>query len=239
MKYLIKPCVIVFSGTVASGKSTQVILLCKKLRNLGLNVKTSYVRFNHIFAYLLTLLLAKIVDKNSKFEPLSTIHKYNPSLFNKLYKLWLAFFIISITIKYVIAIYLPYKLRRIVLVEDGILTTICDYLHILKAFNISSNAAFVTNYLLKMSKLCPDTYVVLLDASKKTLLNRWKIRGSFDIDKYYLCDPLDYVGYLKKMLPKLARNMGVRNLFVNTDAQTPDKVANIILRWMLTCQRSQ
>lgn len=237
----LKPCIIMLAGTVGTGKSTQVNLLREMLRNMGLNVKSTYIRLNHLLAYLLTLLMAKIVARTPIIESLSALHKYNPKLFNRLYKLWSLLFTISITVKYIASVQLPHILGHVVLIEDGPITTIVDYLHILRAFNISRGKfeLSIINYLLKISRRAyDDTYIIILGAPEITLAKRWRLRGTFNRDRAYLTDPLNYIGYLRTMIPKVAKVAGIKTLLVNTDNKTPDDIATTILRWVFGCQKS-
>jgi len=138
--------------------------------------------------------------------------------------------------KYLLTVYVPNRLGYVVLVEDGPITTICDHLHILRAFKIEHIDTFAISYFVKMSKINPNSYAVILDAQTQTLISRWKMRRSFSIDKRYLKDPLDYLGFQRRILLRLMKIAKLKHFTVKTDGQTPNQVADTILEWLLRQQ---
>jgi hypothetical protein len=117
-----QPRVIAFIGTVGSGKSTHMKLLYSKLKRKGLKIKMSFLKTGHLFAFILEISLAKIVaNKRKDVFPIRALVEERPTLFRRIFRLWLGLDLISITLKFLAGIYLPLKLGYTILIEEYIL----------------------------------------------------------------------------------------------------------------------
>jgi len=170
---------IVFGGPVGAGKSTQIRYLRSAIKKVGVKNKTVFLKSGHMLAYLLGLILAKVVNKKSDVAPIRALFENAPELFKRVFKLWLFFDLISVTVKFLLNIYIPFKLKYIIIVEEYIPATIADYLYLSSIANCPLSAtSFPVRYLLKLMNMCGPVCVVYLDAENAELYRRWKERKS-------------------------------------------------------------
>jgi len=206
-----EPHLIVFVGTVGSGKSTHMRLLYSRLKRRGLKAKMAFLKTGHLFAFILEFFLAKMVaGKRRDVSPIRTLVEEKPRLFKKIFRLWLYLDLVSITIRFLVSIYIPLKLGYIVLVEENIPATISDYIYLSKIIKLPLKInSFEIIYLLKLMSLCGPTYIVFLDAENDKLALRWKLRGSCD-------EREDYIRMQRGILLRLSKDLSYKFLYVNT-----------------------
>jgi hypothetical protein len=224
-----EPRLIVFVGSVGSGKSTHLKILCSKLKRKGLKTKMSFLKTGHLFAFVLEILLAKIVaNKRKDMFPIRALIEERPTLFRRIFRLWLGLDLISITLKFFASIYLPLKLGYIVLVEEYIPATISDYIYLSKIVNFPLRVnSFVINYLLKLMNLCGPTQIIFLDAKDNELRRRWKLRGSFD-------EREDYLQMQRTLLLRISRELSPNGfIYINTGAKTLTETQKLIMSQLL------
>ncbi len=180
--------VIVFVGTVGSGKSTQMRLLSSVMRKNGLKVKTTSLKTNHILARLLVALLIYFLNERKKnVYAIRTLIESRPDLFKSIFKFWFFLDITSITFKFLFTVLLPLKFGYTILAEEYIPAAICDYMYISKTLGIhEETAARGMSFLLRLMLAGGSTRIVFLDARQDDLQFRWKTRGS----------PVETPGYL-------------------------------------------
>jgi thymidylate kinase len=221
--------VIAFIGTVGSGKSTHMKLLYLKLKQKMLKTKTSSLKTGHLFAFILEVFLAKIVASRRKdVFPIRALIEERPTLFRRIFRLWLGLDLISITLKFFLSIYLPLKLGYIVLVEEYIPATISDYIYLgrIVEFPLRVNS-FAVNYLLRLMKLCGPTQIIFLDSKNDELKRRWKLRGSFD-------EREDYIQMQRTLLLQISRRLSSMNfIYINTGAKTLMETQKLIMSQLL------
>jgi len=218
-----KPRLIVFVGTVGSGKSTHMRLLYSKLKRKGMKVKIVFLKTGHLFAFFLEVFLAKMLVRKRDVFPIRALIEEKPRFFKKVFRLWLSFDLISVTIKFLTSIYIPLKLGYTVLVEEYIPATISDYIYLSKIVNSSLRMnSFVISYLLKLSSLCGPTQVVFLDAKDDELALRWKLRGSPNERK-------DYIWMQRGLLLQISKKLSHKFLYLNTGAKTIKEVHDLIM----------
>lgn len=183
-----RPSVIAFVGTVGSGKSIQMGLLARELKARGRNVRTTFLKSNHLLAYMLVVALTRsLFGSKTQLSAIATLINRRPILFRKLFKLWLALDVFSLSIKFLASIYLPVKLGWMVLVEEYVPATVVDYLYLSDAVGLPGQAsAFASRILLGFLRLAGPTQVVFLDADDNVLRRRWKTRGSLEEKPQYI-----------------------------------------------------
>ncbi|KXB02936.1 hypothetical protein AKJ47_03105 [candidate division MSBL1 archaeon SCGC-AAA261G05] len=230
----LSPCIIFISGNVGVGKTTVIKNLEKRLSKE--RVKKADLRLNHLVACLLTLILSVRLNNTDRLSPLASLSVFNPRLFIRIYKLWTFMLLMSLAVKYLIKIYIPYLFGRVVLVEGGPVATITEYLNVIKAFNLHSNGGIILRFSYKLLSVCSDTYVVLLQAPKKVLISRWKSRSSFERDKVYLSRSSGYVDFHSDVQPKIVENLQNEKKILNTSTKNPESIATHILHWILRSQ---
>lgn len=175
-----QPRLVVFVGTVGSGKSTQMELVAYKLRRKGFKTKVSTLKTNHLLSHLLTIAVQRILV-NSERNPftIGVLIERKPLVLKKLFRLWLVLDAFSISVKFIWDVALPLRSGRIVLVEEYLPAIITDYAYISKAVGLSPNVTIgVIRFLSRILSSPGFMEIVFLDASQIVLQERWKLRGS-------------------------------------------------------------
>jgi thymidylate kinase len=221
--------VIAFIGTVGSGKSTHMKILYSRLRRSGFKVKMGFLKTGNLFAFILEILLAKIsTRKRRNVSPIRALLEERPTLFRKIFRLWLGLDLVSITLKFFIYVYLPLRLGYIVLFEEYIPAVISDYIYLSRiiGFPLRTNS-FAINYPLRLMKSCGPTQIIFLDAKDDELKRRWKLRGSPDERK-------DYIQMQRTLLLRIARELSSYGVIhIDTEAKTLAKVQKLIMTQIL------
>ncbi|MEM2196983.1 MAG: hypothetical protein QW290_07880 [Sulfolobales archaeon] len=220
--------IIAFAGTVGSGKSTQMKLLASELKRKGTKVKLSFLKTGHIIAYFLTIILVKmLVGKRSDVYPIRALIEEKPHIFRRVFKLWLALDIVSISLKFLFSIYLPLKLGYIILVEEYIPATISDYLYLSKVTGVVLRpSSFAISFLQKLMYLGP-AQIIFLDAEDIELKHRWIRRKSFD-------ERDDYLKFQRTTLLSISRRLSLNKLlYVNTSGQSKEETHQQIMKQLI------
>jgi thymidylate kinase len=221
--------VIVFTGTVGSGKSTHMKILYSKLKQGGFKVRISSLKRGHLLAFLLEGLLVKMfAGKRKDVYPIRALLEERPTLLKRIFRLLLSLDLISIISKFLASIYLPSRLGYIVLVEEYIPATISDYIYLGRVINspLKANSFFI-NYLLRLTKLCGPIQIIFLDASNDELKRRWGLRGSHDERK-------DYLQMQRTLLLRVAEELSsYRLVYINTEANTLAEIQKLIMTQIL------
>lgn len=221
------PHIIVFVGTVGSGKSTQMKLLASEVHKKGLNVKTTFIETNHVFAYLVTLLLARILTRGKRdVYSIGALIDEKPLIFKNLFKLWLTIDLFSIALKFILRVFLPVKKGSIVLVEGYMPATISDYIYISKSIGLPLRTSFFAmNFMLRLLHVGGPTQVIFLDAHVNTLKSRWNRRGSLD-------ERADYLYMQRTTLLSLSKKLSSRRLlYIDTGKQTIEETHRLITEY--------
>jgi len=215
---------IVFVGTVGSGKSTQMKLLASELRKKGLKIKTTFLKTNHLLARLLTLILAYILISKNDVYPVRALIEDKPMIFKRLFKLWLVLDLFSISLRFLSTIFLPVKMGYIILVEEYIPATISDYIYLNKAIGLPRETlSFAVRFMLRLMHVGNPTQVIFLDARLETLDLRWKSRGSLD-------EKPDYLQMQRTTLLSLSRMLSShRMLYMDTTNRNIRETHNLIV----------
>jgi hypothetical protein len=224
-----QPRVIAFIGTVGSGKSTHMKLLYSKLKRKGLKTKMSFLKTGHLFAFILEILLVRIVaSKRRDGFPIRALVEERPILFRRIFMLWFSLDLISIILKFLASIYLPLKLGYTILIEEYIPATISDYVYLSKIVNFPLRVnSFAINYLLKLMNLCGPTQIIFLDAKNDELRIRWNLRGSFD-------EKEDYLQMQRTLLLQISRRLSSMNfIYIDTGAKTLVETQKLIMNQLL------
>ena len=225
---MLKSRLIAFVGPVGSGKSTQMRILYSKLKQRGLKVKMSFLKTGHLFAFVLEVILAKMVaSKRKNISPIRVLVEERPHFFKRIFKLWLSLDLISIAIKFLTNIYIPLKLGYTILVEEYIPATISDYIYLSKIikFPLEVNS-FAVNYLLRLMSFYNLTQIIFLDAENGKLTYRWKLRGGFN-------EREDYVRMQRTILLQVSKKLSYRFLYINTGTKTIKEAHKLIINRLL------
>jgi len=159
--------------------------------------------------------------------PIRALVEEKLSLFKKLFGLWLGLDLISVTMKFLVSIYVPLKLGYTVLVEEYIPATISDYIYLSKIikFPLKVNS-FAINYLLKLMSLCAPKQIVFLDAENTELIYRWKLRKSF-------YEREDYLLMQRAILTQISKRLSYEFLYINTRSKTIEETHKLILNHLI------
>lgn len=207
-----KPRIIVFLGTVGSGKTTQMSLLSSYMRGQGLKVRTSFLKTGHLLAYILEVFLAKtLAGKRKDVYPIRAIMEEKPGIFRRLFKLWVVLDVISIYIRFFFTIYIPIKLNYFVLVEEYIPAIIADYIYLSKFLNQPlKTISFALNLVSRLYYLGGPAKGVYLDTDTDELRLRWRRRGTPE-------EKLDYLHMQRTVLLSVTRTLLHDDLvYINT-----------------------
>lgn len=199
-----KPRLIVFTGTVGSGKSTQIELLAFELRKKGVKIKTAFIKTDHVFAHLLSLFLARVLIKSRK-DPrrahVRALIEEKPVIFKRLFKLWLTLDLFSIALRFLLEIFLPTRMGYTVLIEEYIPATICDYIYFSRAISLPfKTSSFVPTFMLRLIHVAGPTKWMFLDAEEGILNSRRKNRRSVVEKPDYLQTQRTTLLFLSKVL---------------------------------------
>lgn len=223
-----EPQIVVFTGTVGAGKSTQIRLLASKLRAKGLKVRTTFLKTGHIFAFLLEVILFRMLIRERKnVYPLRALIEEKQYFFKKLFKLWLIFDIVSVLIHFMFRIYIPLKMRHIVVVEEYIPATIADYVYLAKVLNLPlRNISSAIYLMLRLLHLSGFMQTIFLDADENVLRSRWSRRGSLD-------EKPDYLQMQRTLLLSFSEKFSSTFLYINTSSKTINETHRLIIEHLI------
>lgn len=221
--------IIAFAGTVGSGKSTQMMLSAYKLKRKGLRVKTTYLKSGHLLAYLLGVILARMLTgKREDVYPVRALIEEKPGIFKKLFKLWLFFDIISVSAKFLLNIYIPLKLGYVMLVEEYLPAIIASYIYLEDKIADQTQRLFplALKFMFKLLSLTGPMLAIFLDADIDTLKSRWRGRRS----PY---EKQDYLQMQRSILLTLLRKISsYKLLYINTSDQTIEETNKKIIDYL-------
>ncbi|MDW8049447.1 MAG: hypothetical protein RMJ07_07245 [Nitrososphaerota archaeon] len=221
---MIKPRIIVFAGTVGSGKSTHMKLLYSELKRRRLKVKKiGFLKTGNLLAFVLEVFLAKMLASRRKdVHYIRALVEEKTNIFKRMFRLWLFLDLLSITIKFLIHVYLPLKLGYIVLVEEYIPAAISDYIYLSRILKSPLKInSFAIRYMLKLINVCNPIHTFFFDAGNNDLFIRWRMRGS-------LCERGEYIQMQRNVLFLISRKLSHRFLYVNTSMKTLTEVHKLI-----------
>jgi RNase adaptor protein for sRNA GlmZ degradation len=218
---------IVFAGTVGAGKSTHLRLLYSYLKMRDIIATATFLKTANLMAYLLLKVIAAVCGLKRNHMPLITaLNESRPSLFKAVSFLFTLADTFSIVIKYLFRVWLPFKLGRVVLVEEYLPATVFDYFVLLKVRKVVTSRSF--NVLYKLCALLASrtahvsNIVLFFDAPNHVLFERYSCRGSFKERKLYL-------EMQRKLLPSLySKFLGSQVVFL--DSSNPAYQLQLLIR---------
>ncbi len=218
------PRVLVFIGPVGVGKSTHIRLLASKFDGMGLKVRRTSLKTNHWFARALTFSVARILSGRKRdVHYVRVLTDENPKIFKELFKLWLSLDLISVSIQFLFAIYLPLIMGYTVLVEEYIPATIADYMYVAQTIGLPPEAvSSAIGFVSKLMYSVGPTRVIFLDADTKELKLRWLSRGSSE-------ERIDYLSMQRSILRSLSTKLFPNEAFyANTTDQRVEETQSLV-----------
>lgn len=198
---------IVFLGPVGVGKSTHAILLCRVLRKRGSKVFGKFtIKTHHLPGYALERFFVRVAlrglnSKYVKYTPIRVLFENKPHLFHRIFKLWYIIDFISMLLTFSTITVLPLRLGYVVVIEEGLLATLADYLWLSRLAGIDWKEKLLRIPFRILLTLCfayRPSFVIYLDAEFGVLQERWRLRGTPE-ERY------DYVLMQKKLLRALCK----------------------------------
>lgn len=222
-----EPHILVFLGTVGTGKSTQMRLLLSKLSEAGVRVTATSLKINHFLASILVVLLSKmLLNRRKDVYPLRAVIEKRPNIFKRLFKVWLALDLLSISLRFLLTIYLPTKIRYMVMVEEYIPATIADYIYIARIIGLPlKRLLFTVSFMLRLLHLGGSMITIFLDANNDTLKSRWNHRGSLN-------EKSDYLYMQRNLLMSISKKLSSTFLYVDTDNKTIEETHALIINYL-------
>jgi len=213
--------VIAFLGTVGSGKTTQMELLFSRLRTKKYHAISTHLKSGFLSSLLIILLLKLTSVNRNDVYALRALLEEKPYLFRKMFKLWTVFDALSICLRFLLRVYIPKRLGRIVIVEEYIPATIADHFALARFLKCSTSKIAV-QFLLGLFHLGGYTQIVFLDASTDQLESRWTSRGSVKEES-------DYLEVQRTILLSIARNISSEDIiYIDTTDHDPETTRQAI-----------
>jgi energy-coupling factor transporter ATP-binding protein EcfA2 len=124
----VKPCIITFLGPVGVGKSTQMELLERYLQSENAGVIRTYIKSSHVFAHFLSSFL-KTLGASEEISYCRSLTRTYPrrALMVKLFSLYALLDTISIILKFLLMVQIPFSLGFTILIEEGLHMTSHTY----------------------------------------------------------------------------------------------------------------
>ncbi len=195
---------LIFYGQTGVGKSTQIRLLARRLKERGLKVKCARVKPH----YPLTRLLLKYCGKTDpsigrwiSHAPcnLSASHT---SLFKSTIAIDSAVNILPLLIASIFKIHIFLRLKHVVIVEEYLLETATDYRYACENRYLNPRLGLVLVDLL-LRFITKDSTAVILTANHSSLRDRSTKRGSILENSQYLATQQAIMEFCKKNLKSL------------------------------------
>ncbi|MFX0137129.1 MAG: hypothetical protein ACFFDN_26050 [Candidatus Hodarchaeota archaeon] len=218
--------IIAILGPTGVGKSTQVGLLAREFRKKGYKVTTTQLRINHLFADAFIRIMARIlVKQRNDVLPIGALYEEKPSFLKKTFIFWMMLDILSIAGKFLVHIYIPRKIGRLVIVEDYIPTTIADHIFLCRGLGLPREGyKFFKNYMTALMHLAGPFQSVILDAKFSESEKRRKGRGRWN-------ELPEYVHIQSPLLFEMSNDLAKGdNLYIDTTLKSVEEVRDIIIK---------
>ena len=205
------PIIITVIGPVGVGKSTQIQLLrnffsANKLKNV-----TTYIKSVHGLTFFLSYIIRKLTK--DKMDLRKKIHQ-------RINKVWIISESISITMKFLLLVYLPYQLGYSIIIEEGLKMTIANYQHFRPYFlGVNPETVPFINTLQGWIE-SKNHLEIILDADKEEVASRRKNRT------FRRYETSEYETMQRYTMSNLK---GPNTVFIDTNNKSINQVHNIIV----------
>ena len=223
MKNKVPPIIITFIGPVGVGKSTQISLLVQYYRGKNRKTIETYIRSVHGTTFVLDYFIERMIDlikkNNGSFD-----EDLERRMFERITPLWNISDSISILMKFFFYVYLPFQLGYNVILEEGLIMSIENYLIFRPYFiGVKPIRLRLLDLLLRWTR-CHRHLDIVLDATDDEISNR---RMSRTFRQY---ETEDFIKLQRRSMSKL---VGEEFLRINTSGKSVKDVNNIILGYII------
>lgn len=219
------PSLIILSGLVGSGKSTQGSILHDVLRRRGTRVTKTYLKTMNILSHILIVFILKIIgEKSNGMSPWRFLAERRRTLVKKLFNLLVIADCISLSIKFLIRIYIPLLMNNSVIVEEYLSSTIADYISFKSRGLWGSWGGLIISLAQRYHAMVREmSYFIYLYAPQSILRERWRSRGT-------LFERNGYLEMQQRILRGVIRQLGgACYLEISTAYRPPYSVTKEIL----------
>ena len=123
--------IITFIGPVGVGKSTQMRLIQNRFRSCGVRTITTYLKSSHALAYILTKFLKGIgAYEEVKYADGFRIYPRR-DIMKRLFPLYCFLDAMSVAVKFLLTICVPYALDFVILLEEGPIMNLHTYAEVM------------------------------------------------------------------------------------------------------------
>jgi len=219
---------VVFLGPMGSGKSTQIKLLNNELRTNSIPTRIPHFKTGVLIGPIIKLLLVNVINKNEPYKPpLIQLMEKKPGVFRKTFGLFLTLDVIYVVLNFLFKIYLPYKFRHFIIVEDYIHNLLLDYEYILRSTEFSTQLSLNVYVLLRLLYSINERHVIFLDANLESLKTRHiNRRDEYENMRYILMQRSILKNIAYKTTPKKSI------IYIKTDEVSIEETHNIIMKYI-------
>ena len=170
---------IVLVGPPAVGKSTQATILASELKARGYRVRaaktSSFVLLKHTRPLMLILSKMFVWRRRNASPPRILLE--SPSVFRGLFKLWLLADILLVHARFLLQVYVPWKLGYSIIIEFDWFCWLAIYFHLRRSLGLPSSHIDLDRAVGLLHLVQPKR-ILLLDAEEGALESRWNRRDS-------------------------------------------------------------
>lgn len=209
------PRLIILSGPVGSGKSTQKNAIIHILRRRGHKATGVYLKSLNLLSHGAVAFVSMVAgvrrdDKRSLWRVLVEERKH---LVKKIFSILSLLDLISMSVKFLLNVYVPLLVGRFVVVEEYFPSTLLDYI-LFRKMGLRSRFDNIIVVLAQRyhSIVAERSCFIYLYASESTLKRRWESRGTYERDEYL---------HLQQRMLKKIINQFDRRCYVEISTEEP------------------
>ena len=167
--------------------------------------------------------MARLVSRRRDMFPTRVLVEERPGLFRRVFWPWVLLDSLSISVKFLFGVCVPFLLGRVVLVEEYVPAVIADYLYLGRSVGVSLRpGSLPVRYLLRLMNMCRPVHIVYLDAGDEVLRQRWRGRGT-------PVERRDYLLVQRTLLKRIAMVLADKYTYIRTGDKSPAETLRAIV----------